>query len=146
MRNKRGMEILSEEIVFIVVNLLFIVLIALFVYSRMSSVAQYEEVYAKQIALFLDVAKPGMELKITMDKNLEKAKKDLDISDLKNVVEINGNVVKVRLLQDSAGYTYSFFSKVDVEVFPIDNKNFDPVASGGSITKTDFGGYLIRVK
>jgi len=110
--SKRG-NILTENIIFLVLNLLFVMILILFIFSRMGSATVLEERYAKQIALSLDSAEPGMRIHIGMEKAINKAKKELGEESLDDLVKINGNLVTVRL-QEGSGYTYSFFNDVDV--------------------------------
>ena len=107
---KRG-TILVENIIFIILNLLFLSVLALFLIKQGSGVIMLEESYAKQIALLIDAAEPGMTLKINMDK----AKKISDKNgiDFEEVVKINENTVLIKFSQES-GYSYDFFNDVGV--------------------------------
>ncbi|MEK6757997.1 MAG: hypothetical protein AABX88_02610, partial [Nanoarchaeota archaeon] len=73
--NKRG-NILTENIVFILLNLAFVAILVLFVFSKTGDVALLEEKYAKQIALVLDSAKPGMEISMNLEVAVDKAEKE----------------------------------------------------------------------
>jgi len=107
---KRG-EILLQNIIFVILNLLFLVVLILFVTSRANSAHVLEEGYAKQIALLIDAANPPMLIKLNMEKARRVAEKnDIPFSE---VVRIRGNVVTVRL-DSGEGYSYSFFNNVDV--------------------------------
>tara|TARA_Y100000034_G_scaffold124490_1_gene172722 strand:+ start:1318 stop:1731 length:414 start_codon:yes stop_codon:yes gene_type:complete len=124
---KRG-QILVENVVFIILNLIFLTILILFIYSKSGSEALLEEKYAKQIALIIDSAKPGMEIHLNMEDAIEKAKsKDFDA---KKIVSVEGNNVIVKL-REKGGYSYSFFNDVELEtVYPIDintndNKKYD---------------------
>ena len=66
MKNKRG-EILVENVIFIVLNLIFLTILILFLFSKMGSAAVLEEKYAKQIALIIDSSKPRMEIHLNME-------------------------------------------------------------------------------
>ncbi len=111
--SKRG-NILTENIIFIVLNLMFITILILFLFSKMGSGAVLEEKYSKQIALILDSAKPGMVIRINMEDAIEMAKKELGESE--RLVTINENIVTVRL-QEGIGYSYSFFNDVDATTY-----------------------------
>jgi len=106
---KRG-TILVENVIFIILNLLFLSILALFLIKQGSGIIMLEESYAKQIALLVDAAEPGMTLKINMDK----AKKISDKNgiDFEEVVKINQNIVIIKLSPES-GYSYAFFNNVD---------------------------------
>tara|TARA_Y100000034_G_scaffold101437_1_gene125757 strand:- start:1800 stop:2207 length:408 start_codon:yes stop_codon:yes gene_type:complete len=111
MKEKRG-NILVENTIFIVLNLIFLTILVLFLFSKVGSAAVLEEKYAKQIALMIDSAKPGMEIHLNMEKAFEKKE---DSWDIKNVVSINDNVVTVKLREKGNGYSYSFFNNVELE-------------------------------
>ena len=71
---KKG-TVLTENIIFIVLNLVFLTILVLFLFSKVGDVAIMEEKYAKQIALIIDSAKPGMEISLNMEDAIKKAKK-----------------------------------------------------------------------
>ena len=120
MINKRG-EILVENVLFIVLNIIFISLLIFFLFKQGSGAILLEQTYSKQIALMIDSAKPTMEIKLNMEK-AQKISKENKI-DFSEAVSITGNVVKVKLSQ-KWGYEYSFFNDVEVKAFPErDDKN-----------------------
>jgi len=110
-------NILTENIIFIVLNLTFIIILMLFLFSKTGETSVLEEKYTKQIALLIDSAEPGM----TIDLNMEDAIKAAGEENfpVNEIVRVNGNVVTVRLKEDSEGYSYSFFNDIDVRA------NFD---------------------
>ena len=115
---KRG-NILTENIIFIVLNLAFIAILLLFLFSRTESESVLEEKYAKQIALLIDAAEPGMRIHLEMEDAIEKAaKNEVNPSE---IVTINGNVVTIKLSEkgNNPKSSYSFFNDVGV------NANFD---------------------
>jgi len=111
MKNKKA-NILTENIIFIVLNLVFLTILILFLFSKASDVSFVEEKYAKQIALMLDSAKPGMEVVLNMSGAVEIAKKK---KWEEKVVDIKDNVVTVKL-HEKGGYSYPFFNDVDLDV------------------------------
>jgi hypothetical protein len=111
MRQKKA-NILTENLVFIIITLLFIATLFGFVSKSSSKLGLVEEAYAKKIALVLDSARPGTTIILDVGELLEK--KDVDIAN-ENVVVVNGNTVTVQLTKDS-GHSYSFFTNVDVEI------------------------------
>jgi uncharacterized protein (UPF0333 family) len=73
MENKRGefVDIIGlKETIFLVLNIVFFVIMFGFVYSSGTRAFVYEESYAKQIALLIDNAKPGMNILINFDKGI----------------------------------------------------------------------------
>lgn len=111
---KRG-EILVENVIFIVLNIIFVSILIFFLFKQGSGAILLEQTYSKQIALMIDSAKPAMEIKLNMEKAKEVAEENkLDFSE---AVSIAGNVVNVKLSQ-KGGYEYSFFNDVEVKAFP----------------------------
>jgi hypothetical protein len=110
---KRGIRgtILVENVIFIILNLIFLTVLVLFLIKQGSGAIVLEESYSKQIAMIADSAKPGMLVKMDMEKGNEIAEENgIDFND---VVIITGNTVKVKLTE-SGGYTYAFFNDVEV--------------------------------
>ena len=120
MKNKRG-DILVENVIFIVLNIIFVSILILFLFRQGSGAGLLEQTYSKQIALMIDSAKPVMEIKLNMEKTKNIAEENK--FDFKDVVSITGNVVNIKLSQ-KGGYEYSFFNDVEVKAFPeTDSKN-----------------------
>lgn len=111
---KRG-TILAENIIFITLNILFLVILILFIWKQGAGAIVLEQSYAKQIALLVDSTKPIMIIELNMDKAQKLAEKNG--VDFKEVVKINDNIVTVKL-SDKGGYSYSFFNDVDATAFP----------------------------
>jgi len=109
-RDKKG-NILTENIIFIVLNLVFITILILFLFTKVGSAAVLEEKYAKEIAMLINAAEPVMTIDLKMDKAIEKAKGEK--FPIGEIVKINGNIVTVRLKEESQGYSYSFFNDVN---------------------------------
>lgn len=113
--------ILIENVIFIILNVVFISILILFLWRQGSGVVLLEQTHAKQISLLIDSAKPGMEIKLKMDDAKEVA--DENEIDFSEVISITGNVVRIKL-SEKGGYGYSFFNDVQVDAFPqTDNQN-----------------------
>lgn len=122
--NKRG-NILTENIIFIILNLVFLSILILFLFSKMGSAAVLEEGYAKKIALLMDSAKPGMVISIDMENAIKIAEKEK--WPVENMVTIKDNIVTVKL-REKGGYSYSFFNDVNLDE---DKTNFDTTTNKG---------------
>lgn len=109
MKDKGGTTLLIENIIFIILNLVFIAILIFFLLSKSGTAAVLEEKYAKEIALLLDSAKPGMIISLNMEDAIKIGKENLG----NEIVSINGNVVTVRL-RDNGGYSYSFFNNLTI--------------------------------
>lgn len=116
-KSKNG-QILVENVLFIVLNVVFISILLIFLFRQGSGAVIIEQTYSKEIALLIDSSKPVMEIKV----NLEKAKKLAEKNGVSfdEVVSVSGNVVRVKL-SPKGGYEYSFFNDVLVNTFPEKN-------------------------
>ena len=63
-------------------------MLAIFLFSKMSGPAMVEESYAKEIALMLSAAKPGMEISFGLDEVNDKVDKEWLQGDYNKVVNI----------------------------------------------------------
>ena len=113
-KRKRG-TFLAENIIFIVLNLAFLIILMLSLFKQGSGAILLEQSYAKQIALLINSAPAGTEIQINMQEGFELA--DKNKVNRADVVNIYGNIVKVKL-SEKGGYEYSFFNDVDVSEFP----------------------------
>lgn len=119
--NRRG-QILIENVVFIILNLIFISILILFVMLKSGSEATFEDKYSKQIALMIDSAKPGTIIILNMEDAIEKAEKNNWGKD--NIVSIEGNKVIVKLREDG-GHSYPFFNDVNLDKpYTINDKKY----------------------
>lgn len=113
--NKKASTLVAENLIFIILNVLFFVILVIFIINQGSSESSYEKTYSKQIALLIDSAKPGMILKLNMAEGKEIA--DSNDFDFSRVVSINGNSVNVKL-SERTGHSYEFFNDVNVSYYP----------------------------
>jgi hypothetical protein len=111
---KKG-TILVENVIYIILNGVFLFALALFLIKQGSGAIVLEQAYSKEIALIIDSANPVMLIKIDMSKGQEIAK-DNEI-DFKEIVKVEGNIVSVKLT-GAGGYNYAFFNDVDVKAYP----------------------------
>ncbi len=113
-KNRKG-TILVENVVFIILNLMFVAILALFIFKQGSGAIVLEQSYAKNIALLIDSAKPVMEMKLNMEDAIKLAEKNG--VNREEIVRINANTVTVKL-SEKGGYQYSFFNNVDATAYP----------------------------
>lgn len=121
-KNRKG-TILVENLIFIILNLVFLSILILFLFSKMGSAALLEERYSKQIALMIDSAKPGMTIHLNMEEAIKKAEKEKWPTD--KIFTIQDNVVTIKL-GEKGGYSYSYFNdvKVNTPVFDANNNEY----------------------
>lgn len=80
----------------------------------MGSAAILEEKYAKQIALILDSAEPGMIISLNMEDAIKIAEKENQ--DLNDIISVQDNIVTVQL-REKGYYSYSFFNDIDFSIY-----------------------------
>jgi len=119
---KRG-SLLVENVIFIVLNLIFITILAFFIFRQGNGAIVLEQSYAKNIALLIDTAKPITEMKLNMEDAMTLAEKNGVRRE--EIVTKKGNVITVKLSKQG-GYQYSFFNNVDVSIYPdvVPEKNY----------------------
>jgi len=114
---KRG-NILTGNIIFIILNLIFLTLLIVFIFRQGAGIVTLEQSYAKQISLVVDSAKPGM--KITLDmKEAKDEGGEWFKENYPGSVRVDKNIITVKLSEKSS-YSYSFFNDVElsVDVYP----------------------------
>jgi uncharacterized protein (UPF0333 family) len=108
LKRKKGDEIVSQELIFLVLNLLFFAILLFFVFRSGSGATIAEEAYAKKIALIIDNMKPGMEVNISL-AGLYSIMSSNKFSEFP--VHVENNTVTVRAMKGK-GYSFRFFSNV----------------------------------
>ena len=119
-KNRKG-NILLENIILITLNVLFVIILATFLFTKTASAAVLEEKYAKEIALIIDSAKSGMAVFLEMEDAIEIAgKENIPVGE---IITLNENVVTVKL-SEKGGYSYSFFNDLRVSTLHDDGNRF----------------------
>lgn len=110
--NKKAISNLMENLVYILLVLVFISVLFFAVTRAGSQAGFYEQTYAKQIALLIDKSKLGMNIELDTFELQRLARKNNFNG---NIVSIDNNENKISVkLIDGKGYDYRFFSDVDV--------------------------------
>src|SRR3989338_752568 len=110
---KKAASPVIENIIFIVLNIMFFSMMIVFVARASSSAAVLEQAYAKQTALIIDSAKPGMSILVYMEDALKAAKKNgVKAEDIVKIDRAESRVA-VKLSKRGA-FSYRFFSDADV--------------------------------
>jgi len=114
-KNKKGDAPIIETVIFITLNVAFFVLFLVFIFRSAAGAVVYEQAYAKQIALLLDGAKPGMAIVVNFEPGIRIA--DKNKQNLDEAVKINNetNSVIVSLLPGKGGVSYQFFSDYNIQ-------------------------------
>jgi hypothetical protein len=115
-KGKKG-DILVGDVIFLVLNLIFLSILVIFIVTKTNDTSRMEEQYAKEIALMIDSAKPGMTIHLDMTDAMKKAEDEKQ--DAANIIRIDNsaNIVNVKL-EDKGGYSYSFFNDVNATSYP----------------------------
>ena len=121
---KKRAGILVGNIVFIILNLIFLTMLILFITRQGSGAILLEQSYAKQISLIFDSAKPGMTIFLDFEKGIEEVKENFGEEYLKKdkfnqeIITFKDNLVTVKLEKGNReGYSYSFFHDIDLNKF-----------------------------
>lgn len=112
--NKRGEEQVLPQIIFVSLNILVFTILIVFVNSSSGGVSVYEPMYAKQIALAIDEASPGMNIRIDLSEGIEIATENE--MDRKKIIRVDNdeNFVRVKLSK-SGSHQFYFFSDYYIE-------------------------------
>lgn len=122
--HRRGDYLIPEMVIFIVLNLAFFVILSLFIIKSATGAIVYEQVYAKQIALLIDSAKPDMDITFDMSNAIEIARENKFNNDktklsediLKQIVKFDkSNNAIIVSLASGGGYSYKYFSADSIE-------------------------------
>jgi len=110
--DKKGAELLTVHIVFVVIVLVFIAAMFLFISRAGSQATLYEQAYAKKIALLIDGAKPGTTIELALFDAYQLAEKNNFEG---TIVQIANDARKVTVrLYDGGGYDFYYFNDVSV--------------------------------
>lgn len=126
--DKKG-ELLVGNIIFIVLNLLFLTILFLFISQQGSGSILLEQSYAKQIALTFDLAKPRMTVFLDFKDGFDKIRDNVgkgfvfDNENIKDFIKIHDNIVTIQLDRDDKrkGYSYAFFNDINFNLI-VDDK------------------------
>lgn len=112
---KRKGEMLIENVVFIILNILFISILIVFLMNQSSGQINMEKNYAKEIALIVDSASPGMVITLNM-KDALKVVEEKNYP-FENILDFSNHEVTVKL-GESSSYGYHYFNDVKVNSYP----------------------------
>ncbi len=110
--NKKGIEVLMQNLVFILIAILFFSILLFFVSRQGSNAGAVEEVNAKKIALAIDAAVPGTEITLNIEDVVKEAEKN-EFTGRVIVIDNDLRVVRVQV-KENTGNSYGFFNDVDV--------------------------------
>ncbi len=119
--NRRGTgDILSGNILYVILVLIFAIGVFMIIMENKNNASQWEEFYAKELALLLDKAKPGEQYTIDIQKASELAVKN-GIGDPRYIIKFDAQAKKVVVsLKLTGSTTFSYFSNVVVADVKVD--------------------------
>jgi len=123
--NKRGENILYENLTYFLIIVIFFSLLFVFVSKSGSGLGTYENVYAKKIALMIDMTKPDSKITLDISDIVNFALKNgVNENNIDSVISFDniGKQVTVKLGSGSSGYNHKFFSNVNIENKQIENQ------------------------
>ena len=115
LNRKKAFSPVIENVIFIVLNIMFFAMMIFFVVRAGSGASVLEQAYAKQAALIIDNAKPGMSIFVDIEDALKIAKKNGVKEENIARVDAKENKIMIKLSQRGA-YSYQFFNNADVSV------------------------------
>jgi len=117
-KSKKADENLLEQVIFIILNVLFFATLLFFAWRSAGADSLIEETYAKKIGLIIDFMKPGTEVRINLDYLYDQTKNNKYNGD---PVEIfTGSNEIVIKLKDKGGYRYRYFTQLVSAEIPRD--------------------------
>lgn len=111
--NRKAVNLLLENFMFILFIVILVIPVSFNVTKTGSQAVLYEQTYAKQIALIIDKAKVGTNIKLELDTMYKLARKNDYYG---HIVTIDNKKNKVNVkLANGKGYDQYFFNDVDVK-------------------------------
>ena len=102
-----------ENVIFIVLNIMFFAIMILFVVRSVSNAVVYEQAYAKEAALIIDSAKPSMVILMNIEDALKIAKSNSVKEE--DIVRIDSAEKRIILKFSSKGaYSFQYFNDNEV--------------------------------
>ena len=106
--NKKSLNLILEQTIFIILVIMWAMILLSVLYRVEHNTGLYEQLYAKEIALLLDRAEPGMEIQLDLTRAYN----------LATTNKFNGEIVRIDPAQnavvvkltDGKGYSYHFFT------------------------------------
>lgn len=114
LKNKKA-KIVMETLIFFILNLVFFIVVLTFAYSSGDREFVYEQTLAKEIALIIDNAKPGMIVTLDISEYIEIAEENK--KPISDIVKLNKEENRVEVnLKQKGGYSYQYFSDYEVSI------------------------------
>lgn len=119
-KGKKGETQLMETVIFVVLNVVFAIVLSVFIFRAAYNAQIYEQSYSKEIALLIDGAKPNTNITLGMFDaidNYKKYHKQFTGDAIGEIVQLDKQNHLIRInIADKNGYYYRYFSDYDVEL------------------------------
>lgn len=112
-------ELTTEQIIFLVLNLLFFVLIFFFVWRAGNSLSAYEEFYAKKIGLALNELELNTEVHLSLKPLYDKMRRG---TEKELIIEVKEGKLFLRASKNSKGFEYNLLRSIPMDLI-IDPEN-----------------------
>jgi len=119
LNKKSSTDILPEAVIFIILQILFFVGIALFLSYYGSGSASIEKREARRLALAIDELRPGTELTISLKEIYTAAEKN-KFTEQVVIPDINAGIITVKVIRGD-GNGFKFFSKLPPNSISLDS-------------------------
>jgi hypothetical protein len=107
-------DLLQDNMIYLILGLLFFVVMLGFISNQMNGASKFEDSYAKEIAKVINLAQPGDEITLDVQKATEIAgKNNMEISKKIFTFDNANNRICVKL-SASRRKCYSYFNNVDI--------------------------------
>lgn len=105
-------EITMEEVVFVLLNLVFFSMLFLFVYNLSTGAFVLDKLYAKELALIVNSANPGTQIKLDVSDAYILAEENKIPAE--SIFNFDDDHVLIKL-SDSRVFSYPYFNDISIE-------------------------------
>jgi hypothetical protein len=114
---KRGEELIVQNIIFVLLNLVLFLTLFIFILNSADEKYVAEQVYSKNIAMIIDMAKPEQKIFIDMSELFWLVEKEIDRGSIKreDIIKIDSSQKYVFVaLGHQTSYAYRYFSDYSI--------------------------------
>lgn len=109
---KGGIDNMTSTIIFSVLTIVFFIFLFVFISRADNNQIFHEQFYAKKIALLIDSASPGMDIRLNVTDDLKYFLDKMEKPEDSFKIEENKIIIK---LGKSDGYSFIYFSDFDID-------------------------------
>jgi hypothetical protein len=109
-----GIDLLTYKLAYILLAVVLLILMSLFIYTKMNSAAIYEDYLTKEISKMINIAEPGDEIRINVQKATAIAQKNEVTSDSEIFQPDNANNQFCVKISKGEKTCHAYFNNVHV--------------------------------